>query len=54
MVEQLDEHANQVRHCSLDDAGPFTLVAADAWAMKVCEGKTVVNTVVIRLSRTPF
>lgn len=47
MAEQLDEHVTQFRHRPLDDAGPFTLVAADALTMKVREGGTVVNTVVM-------
>ncbi len=47
MAEQLDEHVTQFRHRPLDDAGPFTLVAADALTMKVREGGRVVNTVVM-------
>ena len=47
MAEQLDEHVAQFRHRTLDDAGPFTLVAADALTMKVREGGRVVNTVVM-------
>lgn len=47
MAEQLDGHVTQFRHRPLDDAGPFTLVAADALTMKVREGGTVVNTVVM-------
>lgn len=35
------------RHRGRDDAGRFTLVAADAWAIKVREGGRVVNTVVM-------
>ena len=35
------------RHRPLGDAGPFTLVAADALTMKVREGGAVVNTVVM-------
>ena len=47
MAEQLDEHVTQFRHRPLDDAGPFTLVAADALTMKVHGGGAVVNTVVM-------
>lgn len=47
MAQQLDEHVMEFRHRPLDDAGPFTLVAADALTMKVREGGRVVNTVVM-------
>ncbi len=47
MAEQLDEHVTQFRQRPLDEAGPFTLVAADALTMKVREGGRVVNTVVM-------
>lgn len=35
------------RHRDLDDAGPFTLGAADAWATKVREGGRGMKTVVM-------
>ena len=38
MATDLDEHVEQFRHRPLDDAGPFTFVAADALTMKVREG----------------
>lgn len=47
MAQQLDEHVMEFRHRPLDEAGPFTLVAADALTMKVREGGRVVNTVVM-------
>lgn len=47
MAEQLDEHVTHFRQRPLDEAGPFTLVAADALTMKVREGGRVVNTVVM-------
>jgi transposase-like protein len=34
MAADLDEHVDQFRHRPLDDAGPFTFVAADALTMK--------------------
>lgn len=47
MAADLDEHVEQFRHRPLDEAGPFTFVAADALTMKVREGGRVVNTVVL-------
>lgn len=47
MAEQLKEHVTQFRHRPLGDAGPFSLVAADALTIKVREGGIVVNTVVM-------
>ena len=35
MATDLDEHVEQFRNRPLDDAGPFTFVAADALTMKV-------------------
>ena len=46
-AEDLDEHVDQFRHRPLDDAGPFTFVAADALTMKVREGGRVINAVVL-------
>ena len=45
MAGELDEHVDQFRHRPLDEAGPFTFVAADALTMKVREGGRVVNAV---------
>ena len=47
MAADLDEHVAQFRHRRLDDAGPFTFVAADALTMKVREGGRVINAVVL-------
>jgi len=47
MAADLDEHVDEFRHRSLSEAGPFTVVAADALTMKVREGGRVVNTVVL-------
>ena len=47
MAADLDEHVDQFRHRPLDDAGPFTFVAADALTMKVREGGRVINAVVL-------
>ena len=47
MAAELDEHVDQFRHRPLDDAGPFTFVAADALTMKVREGGRVINAVVL-------
>ena len=47
MATDLDEHVESFRHRPLDDAGPFTFVAADALTMKVREGGRVVNAVVL-------
>lgn len=43
MAKDLDEHVEQFRTRSLDDAGPFTFVAADALVLKVREGGRVVG-----------
>lgn len=45
MAEQLDEYVTQFLHRPPDDAGPFTLVPADALTMKDREGGVVVKTV---------
>jgi putative transposase len=42
MARQLDEHVEQFRTRRLEDAGPFTFVAADALVLKVREGGRVV------------
>lgn len=47
MAEELDEHVAAFRHRPLDEAGPFTFVAADALTMKVREGGRVINAVVL-------
>ncbi|WP_343282149.1 IS256 family transposase [Micrococcus sp. 2A] len=47
MAADLDEHVESFRHRPLDEAGPFTFVAADALTMKVREGGRVVNAVVL-------
>ncbi|MGJ9404566.1 IS256 family transposase [Arthrobacter sp. KK5.5] len=47
MAADLDGHVEQFRHRPLDDAGPFTFVAADALTMKVREGGRVVNAVAL-------
>lgn len=47
MAADLDEQVDQFRHRPLDDAGPFTFVAADALTMKVREGGRVINAVVL-------
>src|SRR5699024_2918684 len=47
MAADLDEHVDQFRHRPLDQAGPFTFVAADALTMKVSEGGRVINAVVL-------
>lgn len=47
MAADLDEHVDQFRHRPLDEAGPFTFVAADALTMKVREGGRVINAVVL-------
>ena len=47
MAAELDEHVDQFRHRPLEDAGPFTFVAADALTMKVREGGRVINAVVL-------
>jgi len=43
MAKELDEHVEQFRTRRLEDAGPFTFVAADALVLKVREGGRVVN-----------
>jgi putative transposase len=43
MAQDLDEHMEQFRTRRLDDAGPFTFVAADALVLKVREGGRVVG-----------
>jgi transposase-like protein len=43
MAKDLDEHVESFRTRSLDDAGPFTFVAADALVLKVREGGRVVG-----------
>jgi putative transposase len=47
MAADLDEQVAAFRTRPLDDAGPFTFVAADALTMKVREGGRVVNAVVL-------
>ncbi len=47
MAAELDEQVESFRHRPLDEAGPFTFVAADALTMKVREGGRVVNAVVL-------
>jgi len=42
MAKDLDAHVEQFRSRRLDDAGPFTFVAADALVLKVREGGRVV------------
>ena len=41
------DSVEQFRHRPLDEAGPFTFVAADALTMKVREGGRVINAVVL-------
>lgn len=43
MAKDLDEHVESFRTRRLDDAGPFTFVAADALVLKVREGGRVVG-----------
>jgi len=47
MAADLDEQVEAFRHRPLDEAGPFTFVAADALTMKVREGGRVINAVVL-------
>ena len=47
MAAELDEHVAAFRHRPLDEAGPFTFVAADALTMKVREAGRVINAVVL-------
>ncbi|WP_344059634.1 IS256 family transposase, partial [Nocardioides marinus] len=42
MAKELDEHVEEFRTRRLEDAGPFTFVAADALVLKVREGGRVV------------
>jgi transposase-like protein len=42
MAKDLDSQVEQFRSRRLDDAGPFTFVAADALVLKVREGGRVV------------
>src|SRR3546814_13190961 len=42
MARELDEHVEQFRTRRLEEAGPFTFVAADALVLKVREGGRVV------------
>lgn len=47
MAADLDQLVEEFRHRPLDQAGPFTFVAADALTMKVREGGRVINAVVL-------
>ncbi|MEH0059935.1 IS256 family transposase [Auritidibacter ignavus] len=47
MAADLDEQVEAFRHRPLDQAGPFTFVAADALTMKVRENGRVVNAVAL-------
>ncbi|GAA4773604.1 IS256 family transposase [Citricoccus nitrophenolicus] len=47
MAAELDEQVEAFRHRPLDEAGPFTFVAADALTMKVREHGRVVNAVAL-------
>lgn len=47
MAADFDEQVEAFRHRPLDEAGPFTFVAADALTMKVREGGRVVNAVAL-------
>ena len=47
MAADLDAIVEDFRHRPLGDAGPFTLVTADALTMKVGEGGRVINAVVL-------
>ncbi len=47
MAADLDKIVDEFRHRPLQEAGPFTFVAADALTMKVREGGRVVNCVVL-------
>ena len=42
MAKDLDAHVEEFRTRRLEDAGPFTFVAADALVLKVREGGRVV------------
>ncbi len=43
MAKELDAHVEEFRTRRLEEAGPFTLVAADALVLKVREGGRVVG-----------
>src|SRR5690625_674648 len=47
LAAHLDADVEQFRHRPLGEAGPFTLVSADALTMKVREGGRVINAVVL-------
>ena len=47
MAADLDQVVVEFRHRPLDEAGPFTFVAADALTMKVREGGRVINAVAL-------
>src|SRR5699024_10091796 len=47
MATDLDEQVEAFRHRPLDEAGPFTFVAADALTVKVRENGRVVNAVAL-------
>src|SRR5699024_6402569 len=47
MTQDLDEQVAAFRHRSQDEAGPFTLVTADALSIKVRENKQVVKASVL-------
>lgn len=47
MAAELDTQVEAFRTRPLDDAGPFTFVAADALTMKVREAGRVINAVVL-------
>jgi transposase-like protein len=42
MAKDSDAHVEEFRTRSLDEAGPFTVVAADALVLKVREGGRVI------------
>ncbi|WP_210399372.1 transposase, partial [Rothia sp. HMSC061C12] len=46
-VSRMAADVDEFRHRPLDDAGPFTFVAADALTMKVREGGRVVSCAVL-------
>lgn len=52
MAKDLDAHVEEFRTRRLDDAGPFTFVAADALVLKVCEGGRVVGVHALVATRT--
>ena len=47
MAQDLDAHVEDFRTRPLNEAGPYTFVAADALTMKVREGGRVINAVVL-------